>query len=144
MIVEEALPYVWSQTALHYVSMGSRNGRHETTHTKVIRLATRAHAPATMMIARANRAPVPPDKSMGCSSGSALPTAMLGSSGRGGLSGVVCKSRQWRRYKVRQCQQHEAVIVVVLQIATCSGLVLVWPRWWRWYVCGGLERAQAS
>lgn len=57
-------------------SVNIQRGQLDTTHTKVIRLATRAQAPATMMMARANRAPVPPDRSAGRSSGSRLPTAM--------------------------------------------------------------------
>jgi hypothetical protein len=68
-------PYVWSQTALHYVS-GCVLKVGEATNTKVRRLATRAQEPATITIAFANRAPVPPARSMGRSSGSRLPEAM--------------------------------------------------------------------
>lgn len=67
--------YVCNQTALHYVS-GLEFSVDGTTYTKVTRLAARAQAPATMTIARANRAPVPPDKSIGPTSCSRLPAAM--------------------------------------------------------------------
>jgi hypothetical protein len=52
--------------------------RGSTTYTKVTRLATRAHTPATMMTARAKRAPVPPDKSAPVTSCGRVPEAMLG------------------------------------------------------------------
>lgn len=83
--------------------------QHDNTHTKVIRLATRAQAPATMMMARANRAPVPPERSVGRSSGSRLPAAMMKVAVEGGVLGCASIRESLASNVCRQ--QHVAVIL---------------------------------
>jgi hypothetical protein len=93
-----------------------------------MKLATRAQAPATITMARANRAPVPPERSMGRSSCSGLPRAM-----------AVVKStgRQWLTCREKESPRGDGEIRAVstrrdghgvgLAMSTCRGLALVWP-----------------
>jgi hypothetical protein len=132
------VPYVWSHTALRYVSgrAGARNG---TTHTKVSRLATSAHEPATMTMARANRAPVPPERSMGRSSASWLPAAMATGQqdGRGRGAGTMRGCAVERRVRSATPRRHG---VVKGGRAAGARVAVVGERVQWWLLCG----AQAS
>jgi hypothetical protein len=120
--------YVWSQTALHYVS-GLAAIMYGITYTKVTKLAASAQAPATMTMARANRAPVPPERSMGRSSSSRLPGAMVD----GDSTGEHWLARQAQESSRgddggRAVSTRGSVHGARLAMATCRGLVLLGSR----------------
>lgn len=67
--------YVCNHTALAATSVGKQNTASYATHTNVVRLAMRAHTPATMMTAWPSLWPVPPSMVAVCTS-RRVPAAM--------------------------------------------------------------------